>query len=447
MPGKKTIISKDNFYVFLRTYYPDFNLFNTEYVEKIQNEFFNTYGNNITKCKALTYFNNFLNSKYQLSQPKITIKYWNLMGYFNKYEILNKLQKYKKPYHITINDFDDKISNLIKNINLNNKDRINELKNILFCDEVCLGKVEFNKRLNDAIITYGKAGTTYRIEYWTFRGWSLDEAKEKISNIQKTNSPRCKEYYINKGFDEDTAVKNVNVTQSEYSKMGKHCKSFWINKGFDEDTAVKMANEYAQTCSIWNKNFWLSRGYTEKEAEEKMLMYNPSSPKFFKYNNEYEKYKIKIDRLCKLAKKRWRTDDYKNKIIARIKDGSIKVSSKIEDNVFNILKEWNKKIKHEPYIIIIPDNFENAINAIFYTVDGYYKDNDGVILIEYDSTIYHNKDLDLIRDSNILSIDYNILGIIRIQQSFIKNLTIKKDIFENAIYTIKNSKENRIILS
>ena len=229
--------------------------------------------------------------------------------------------------------------------------------------------------------------------------------------------------------------------------MGKHCKSFWINKGFDEETAEKMANEYAQTCSIWNKNFWLSRGYTEKEAEEKMLIYNPSSPKFFKYNNEYEKYKIKIDRWCKLAKKRWRTDDYKNKIIARIKDGSIKVSSKIENNVFNILKEWNKKIKHEPYIIIIPDNFENAINAIFYTVDGYYKDNDGVILIEYDSTIYHNKDLDLIRDSNILSIDYNVLGIIRIQQSFIKNLTFKKDIFENAIYTIKNSKENRIILS
>lgn len=447
MPGIKTYINSDNFYLFLKHNYPDFNLYNIDYVEKIKNDFFSIYGNNITKCKALSYFNKYLNSKYSSFKSKVSIKYWNLMGYDDKNEIINKIKKYKKDCHVTVNEFDDKVQYLIENINLNNKERINELKHLLFSDELCLGTVEFNKRLTNAINEYGKAGTLLKTEYWTFRGWALEEAKEKISKLQKTYSPRCKEYYINKGFSEEEAITMQSKKQSIYSNNGKHSKKFWMNKGFSEEEALEIAKDYTQTyCSIWHKKFWMNKGFSEEEALEKMLMYNPSSPKFFKYDNDYEKYKIKLERWSRIAKKRWQTDEYRDKVIERIKDGSIKVTSKTEINVFNTIKEWNNKIKHEPYIIVIPDDFENAINISFYTVDGYYIDDEGVILIEYDSTIYHNEELDFIRDSNILSIDTNVLGIIRIQQSFIKNLSFKKDIFENAIQTIKNSKENRIIL-
>ena len=265
--------------------------------------------------------------------------------------------------------------------------------------------------------------------------------------MQKKYSPRCKEYYMSKGFSEEDAIKMRSKNQTKYSNCGKHSKLFWLNKGFSEEDAIKMANEYTQNhCSIWNKNFWLNKGFSEEESIEKMLSYNPSSPKFFKYDNDYEKYKIKIDKWKNLAKKRWQTKEYRDKIISKIKDGTINIVSKTENDVFDTIKKWNNKIKHEPYIVIIPDDIKNPINISFYTVDGYYTDDEGVILIEYDSTVYHNEKIDFIRDSNILSIDTNVLGIIRIQQSFIKNLYFKKDIFENAIQTIKNSKENRIIL-
>lgn len=447
MPGIKTIINKNNFYTFLKKYYEDFNLYNTDYIDKLSDEFFSKYGNNITKCNALKFFNELLNSKYKLNKSKITNEYWNLMGYTDECEIINKLKKYKKACHYTKNEFEKNISNFIENINFENTNRLNELINIIYGNDLCLGTVEINKRINNEILKFGKAGTTLKKEYWIFRGWTESAAINKISNIQKGYSPMCKEYYMNKGYSEEDAIIMQAKKQSKYSNCGKHSKYFWMNKGFSEEEASEIAKDYTQTyCSIWNKKFWMNKGYSEEEASEKILMYNPSSPKFFKYNNDYEKYKVKLERWSRIAKKRWQTSEYRDKVIERIKDGSIKVTSKTEINVFNTIKEWNNKIKHEPYIIVIPDDFENAINVSFYTVDGYYIDDEGVILIEYDSTIYHNDDLDFIRDSDILSIDSNVLGIIRIQQSFIKNLSFKKDIFENAIQTIKNSKENRIIL-
>ena len=369
------------------------------------------------------------------------------MGYTNANEILDKLKKYKRFCHFTKDEFKQNISKFIDNLNTDNVARIDEIVNIIYGTDLCLGTVEINSRLSNAINKFGKSGTTLKKEYWLFRGWDLDITEQKISQIQKTFSPRCKEYYINRGYDEISADKMVSSRQSRYSNMGKHSKMFWIDRGFSEADAIKIAYEYSQTCSIWNKRFWINRGYSEEHANEMVLRYNPSSPKFFKYENDYRKYKIKLDRWSKIAKDRWRTPQYRDKMIARIKDGSIKVTSKAETQVFAELMTWYNEIKHEPYIVIIPDDFENSLNVSFFVVDGYYKDRDGIILIEYDSTLYHSDELDLLRDSNILSIDVNVLGIIRIHQSFTKNLSFKKEQFDNAIQTIKNSKENRIILS
>ena len=447
MPGVRTYINENNFYPFIKNNYEDFNLYNIEYIEKIKKEFFSTYGNNLSKCKAKECFNKLLNSKYSLFATKVSIKYWNLMGYFNKNEIIVKLKKYKKDCHISIDEFNKKVSELIVNINLDNKERIEELKNNIYKEELCLGVVEFNKRLNDEIKKFGKAGTSLKVEYWLFRGWNEKEAKNKISETQSNRSLRHVNYYIDKGYSEEEANRLVSNVQSKYSKMGKHCKDFWVSKGFSEEESIEIAHNYSQKCSVWNKQFWLNKGFSEEEAEQKILQYNPSSPIFLNYDNNYEKYKNKIKRWSDFAKVRWEKKEYRDKIINKIKDGTIKLSSKMEIELFNNLKTWYSNIKHEPYVVIIPDNFENAINLFFYTIDGYYVDEEGVILIECDSSIFHNDKKDEIRDNNILSIDKNVLGIIRIKDSFLKKIKLKKNLLDNAIQEIKNSEKNRIILS
>lgn len=70
-----------------------------------------------------------------------------------------------------------------------------------------------------------------------------------------------------------------------------------------------------------------------------------------------------------------------------------------------------------------------------------------VIVIEYDGVVYHNQELDLVRDSNILDIDKSIVGIIRIKQSFKKkSVNDKIKLFAYGIQKIENSEESRVII-
>ena len=109
---------------------------------------------------------------------------------------------------------------------------------------------------------------------------------------------------------------------------------------------------------------------------------------------------------------------------------------------------------HKPYIVSFPDDFISLQNKVCYICDGYLKHKDYYIIFEYDGGIgkYHDEDVDKIKSEEILLVDENVLGIIRIQESLFKNYKLLiaenglANIINNAIEKIKTGKDQIIIL-
>lgn len=56
-------------------------------------------------------------------------------------------------------------------------------------------------------------------EYWLARGYNEEEAKENVSRWQKSCSLRSKEYWLTRGYSEEEAKENVSDQQKEYSSL------------------------------------------------------------------------------------------------------------------------------------------------------------------------------------------------------------------------------------
>jgi hypothetical protein len=93
-------------------------------------------------------------------------------------------------------------------------------------------------------------GCKFKLEFWTKRGWSLDEAKQKVSEIQSKNSKKFSEkrkqnpnlydsvttnqigYWIKRGYSQKEAKQKVSERQSVFSK-DKLIKKYGKEKGLE----------------------------------------------------------------------------------------------------------------------------------------------------------------------------------------------------------------------
>lgn len=84
------------------------------------------------------------------------------------------------------------------------------------------------------------------IAFYTKQGYSEEQAKEIISNLQRKRSKRCVEYYMSRGFNEEDAKEAVASFQSTTSKLAitKQAPSqlaFWTTRGLSiEDATIKI---------------------------------------------------------------------------------------------------------------------------------------------------------------------------------------------------------------
>ena len=106
----------------------------------------------------------------------------------------------------------------------------------------------------------------------------------------------------------------------------------------------------------------------------------------------------------------------------------------------------DKNIKHEPYVVAIPEDSSTSINTYFYACDGYLEYKGKIIIFEYDGGqgVFHQENLDKQRDNDILLIDNNVLGIVRISETIFKYLEYKKIIqyINDEIQKVKDCKED-----
>lgn len=122
--------------------------------------------------------------------------------------------------------------------------------------------------------------------------------------------------------------------------------------------------------------------------------------------------------------------------------------SESENKCFDFLQKYiDKKIIHKPYIVIIPDEISDKTrNKVFYACDGYLEYKGKIIIFEYDGGqgVFHQEDLDKQRDNDILLIDNNVLGIVRISETVFKYLEYKKIIqyINDEVQKVKDCKED-----
>jgi hypothetical protein len=128
-------------------------------------------------------------------------------------------------------------------------------------------KIAFSKVINPS----GKVGgSVLNKEYWLNRGWNEDYSVGKISEIQRKNSKCCEEYWISRGFSSTEAKTKVSEIQSEYSKKtnSKFFIEYWLQKGLSIEDSKKKVDETKKKRSSWVLDFWMDRGFSIEESSD-----------------------------------------------------------------------------------------------------------------------------------------------------------------------------------
>ena len=180
-------------------------------------------------------------------------------------------------------------------------------------------------------------------EYYLERGYSEEDAVKKIFEIQSKNSLKVKNRYvftkeelINKGLSEE----EILVFNKERSKR---CKEFYIKRGYSEEDAIKEVNKYQSNASKHRskesqinssrrrKEFYLLRGATEEEAIAAVKTYQTTFSKEICIQKYGEEKGLEI---FNKRQEKWQESLLKN---GNIKGGY----SKISQECFNYLIKNN----------------------------------------------------------------------------------------------------------
>ncbi len=160
--------------------------------------------------------------------------------------------------------------------------------------EIILLKNNFIKSKTSKVIR------AYSLEFYLIRGWAIDEAKKKISELQRNNSlkfskkrkenpenynhiksPMSIDFWLNKGYSLHDAKEKIK-SQRPVSML------FWLKKGYSLHDAKKEVKKHQSNAgNVFSKKlkenpneyvgylnnqieWWLNQGYSLEEAKEKL---------------------------------------------------------------------------------------------------------------------------------------------------------------------------------
>lgn len=255
------------------------------------------------------------------------------------------------------------------------------------------------------------------IDYWVSKGLNVDEAKYEISKIQSSNSKLVKNRFVPSkenlkeiGFS-DEEIREICLTPTSIK--------FWLNKGFTIDEAkIKISEnqsnavkyvDYEKRLLPSNIEYWVERGYNYEQSRLKVSEHQTTFSRDIcidKYGNE-EGIKRFIERQNK-----WLSNYTRNnfsKISQELFWGIIETGELINDEVYfatykngdldnsGTNNEYRLKLN---YSFILPDFFVKNKNKI----------------IEFDATYYHrptpeNLLRESIRDTNIIESGYEVFHV------------------------------------
>lgn len=128
---------------------------------------------------------------------------------------------------------------------------------------------------------------------------SIDDAINKVELKKSSKATNLKGFIARHGevegkilfekFQQTSVSRSAEqTTHLERLESSVWCKEFYIKRGYDHETAVNMAREFNKKNSGANKWYWLGKGYTETEVAEILSATNVK--KIFGIKEYIEKY-------------------------------------------------------------------------------------------------------------------------------------------------------------
>ena len=227
------------------------------------------------------------------------------------------------------------------------------------------------------------------IEYWLEKGFSEEEAKQQISNIQSERGKMVKGK--NKIFRKEDFYKKYGE-EADYilRKRSVFCIEYWLEKGFSEEEAKQQISNIQREISKKQKpnkeskttciEYWLKKGYTEEEAKTAISKRQST----FTLKKCIEKYGVyEGTKKWEERQKKWQESLHKN--------NNLHVGySAISQELFSILEE---KSNDKDYIFYGSKNREYSINENGKNYIYDFCDLNKRKIIEFNGDIYHGNPL------------------------------------------------------
>lgn len=174
-------------------------------------------------------------------------------------------------------------------------------------------KSDIKEQSNNLKIKKGlKILTIRNVEYWTIRGWSLDEANIKIKEI-KNNWKKPKysnlnlEYWLDRGFTEIEAKENISKIQRSRSNkaiktrmnnenytppLSPFTEKYWTNKGITDKNEIDFKIKSQRKLNI---EYWINKGFDIEESVKKVSEFQNenNNKRKNKWLNNTESYEYK----------------------------------------------------------------------------------------------------------------------------------------------------------
>ena len=221
------------------------------------------------------------------------------------------------------------------------------------------------------------------IEHWIKQGYSNEEAKNKISEIQKNNSKKVKKY----GILTKSYLKSKNIDPDKFMKERSiRCIEYYLKRGYSKEEGEKIIRKIQSNYASRVKNhrsnrqiqYWLDKGYSEQDAKEiiSKLQNTFSKEKCIEKYGEIEGLKVFKER-----QQKWQKTLHDNHTI---KCGYSKVSQEL----FKILLRYYNK-NDRINILYATKNREFCINdnSVNYLYD--FTDLKNKKIIEFQGDLYH----------------------------------------------------------
>jgi G:T-mismatch repair DNA endonuclease (very short patch repair protein) len=155
---------------------------------------------------------------------------------------------------------------------------LSRMKSLMICSDECKQVHESRKSYDNNVL---------KIQHWTSKGYTHEEAALQISQIQRARSPRCLEHWLAKGYNEEAAKHKVSEYQNQFGKIRA-------------SESIQVKRERSPRCI----EFWLKRGLSKADAEEALVQ--------FQSNTSLKAFKTRYgDQGERLYKEYWADQNHK----------------------------------------------------------------------------------------------------------------------------------------